>query len=79
MTLQAMESEGLVERRTDSTDQRAFRLYMTDAGRQRLAKTKPAREALMARTLGVLSAEEHRTLRKLLGRIDQAFDDVPDG
>jgi hypothetical protein len=33
----------------------------------------------MARTLGVLSAEEHRTLRKLLGRIDQAFDDVPDG
>jgi MarR family transcriptional regulator, organic hydroperoxide resistance regulator len=79
MTLQAMESEGLVERCTDSTDQRAFRLYMTDAGRQRLAKTKPAREALMARTLGILSPDEHRMLRKLLGRIDQAFDDVPDG
>jgi DNA-binding MarR family transcriptional regulator len=75
MTLQAMEAEGLVERRTDAADQRAHRLYMTNAGRQRLAKTKPAREALMARTLGVLSSDEYRTLRKLLGRIDQTFDE----
>jgi DNA-binding MarR family transcriptional regulator len=79
VTLQAMESEGLVERRTDSTDQRAHRLYMTNAGRQRLGKTKPAREALMARTLGVLSPDEHRILRKLLGRIEQTFDEIPDG
>jgi DNA-binding MarR family transcriptional regulator len=79
MTLQAMESEGLVERRTDSTDQRAHRLYMTNAGRQRLAKTKPGREALMANTLGVLSQDEGRTLRKLLGRVEQTFDDIPDG
>ena len=79
VTLQAMESEGLVERRTDSMDQRAHRLYMTNAGRERLAKTKPARDALMASTLGVLSQDEHRTMRKLLGRIEQAFDDIPDG
>jgi DNA-binding MarR family transcriptional regulator len=78
MTLQAMEAEGLVERRTDEADQRAHRLYMTNAGRQRLAKTKPAREALMARTLGGLSPDEYRTLRKLLGRIEQTFDDVSD-
>jgi DNA-binding MarR family transcriptional regulator len=76
MTLQAMEAEGLVERRTDAADQRAHRLYLTNAGRQRLAKTKPARDALMARTLGFLSAEEVRTLRKLLGRIEQSFDDM---
>jgi DNA-binding MarR family transcriptional regulator len=79
MTLQAMESDGLVERRPDSTDQRAFRLYMTHAGRLRLGKTKPGREALMARTLGVLSPDDRRTLRKFLGRIEQTFDDVPDG
>jgi DNA-binding MarR family transcriptional regulator len=78
MTLQAMEADGLVERRTDPADQRAHRLYLTPAGRQRLAKTKPARDALMARTLGVLSPDEHRTLRKLLGRIEQTFDDDPD-
>jgi DNA-binding MarR family transcriptional regulator len=78
MTLQAMEADGLVERRTDPADQRAHRLYLTHAGRQRLAKTKPARDALMARTLGVLSPDEHRTLRKLLGRIEQTFDDDPD-
>jgi DNA-binding MarR family transcriptional regulator len=79
VTLQAMESDGLVERRTDSTDQRAHRLYMTNAGRRRLAKTKPARDALMAGILGALSPEERRTLRKLLGRIEQTFDDIPDG
>ena len=78
MTLQAMEAERLVERRTDSADQRAHRLYLTDAGRQRLAETKPALEALMARMLGVLSSDEHRTLRRLLGRIEQTFDDISD-
>jgi DNA-binding MarR family transcriptional regulator len=78
MTLQAMEAEGLVERRTDAADQRAHRLYLTNAGRQRLAKTKPALEALMARMLGFLSSDEQRTLRKLLGRIEQTFDDISD-
>ena len=76
MTLQAMEAEGLIERRTDAADQRAHRLYLTNAGRQRLAKTKPALEALMARMLGLLSSDEQRTLRKLLGRIEQSFDDM---
>jgi DNA-binding MarR family transcriptional regulator len=79
MTLQAMEAEGLVQRRPDPTDQRAHRLYLTNAGRQRLAKTKPARALLMARTLGSFSPDELRTLRKLLGRIEQTFDDNPDG
>jgi DNA-binding MarR family transcriptional regulator len=77
-TLQAMESEGLVERRTDETDQRAHRLYMTTAGRQRLAKTRSARQALMTRTLGGFSPDENRTLRRLLGRIEQTFDDALD-
>ena len=78
MTLQAMEADGLIERRPDPTDQRAHRLYLTNAGRQRLAKTKPWCNALMARTLGVLSPDEHRTLRKLLGRIEQTFEDSPE-
>ena len=78
MTLQAMEAEGLVKRRMDAADQRAHRLYLTNAGRQRLAKIKPALEALMARLLGVLSSDEHRTLRRLLGRIEQTFIDVSD-
>jgi DNA-binding MarR family transcriptional regulator len=78
MTLQAMEAEGLIERRSDPTDQRAHRLYLSNAGRQRLARTRPALEALMARMLGLLSPDEQRTLRKLLGRIEQTFDDVSD-
>jgi DNA-binding MarR family transcriptional regulator len=62
----------------DAADQPAHRHYVTNAGRQRLSKTKPARESLMARTLGVLSSDEYRTLHKLLGRIEQTFDDTPD-
>jgi DNA-binding MarR family transcriptional regulator len=76
MTLQAMENEGLVERRMDAADQRTHRLYLTNAGRQRLARIKPALEALMARMLGVLSSDEQRTLRRLLGRIEQTFVDI---
>jgi DNA-binding MarR family transcriptional regulator len=78
MTLKAMESEGLIERRVDEGDQRAHRLYLTNAGRQRLAKTMPALEGLMAGMLGELSADEQRTLRRLIGRIEQAFEDVAD-
>ena len=78
MTLKAMEAEGLVERRMDVVDQRAHRLYLTNAGRQRLAKTMPALEALMAGMLGELSSDEQRTLRRLIGRIEQALDDVAD-
>jgi DNA-binding MarR family transcriptional regulator len=78
MTLQTMESDGLVERRPDPADQRAHRLYLTAAGRQRLARTRPAGAALMARTLRVLSPDERRTLNKLLGRVEQTFDDEVD-
>ena len=74
-TLQGMEADGLVERRADPADQRAHRIYLTETGRQRLAKTKSGRMALMTRTVGVLSAEEHRMLRKLLGRIEETFDE----
>ena len=78
MTLQAMENEGLVERRMDAADQRAHCLYLTNAGRQRLARMMPALEALMGRVLEVLSQEERRTLRRLLGRIEETFDEMSD-
>jgi DNA-binding MarR family transcriptional regulator len=78
MTLQAMEAEGLIERRMDAADQRANCLYLTGAGRQRLAKIKPSLEALMARMLGGLSLDERRVLRRLLGRIEESFDDLSD-
>ena len=78
MTLQAMEGEDLVERRADAEDQRAHRLYLTNAGRQRLARIRPALQALTARMLGFLSSDEQRTLRRLLGRIEQSFDDISD-
>jgi DNA-binding MarR family transcriptional regulator len=78
MTLQAMEGEGLIERRMDVQDQRAHRLYLTNAGRQRLAAIMPALQALIARMLGVFSTEERRTLRRLLGRIEETFDDESD-
>jgi DNA-binding MarR family transcriptional regulator len=79
VTLRALETEGLIERRTDASDQRVHRLYLTAAGHNCVTTTRPARSAMMAATLGVLTADEYRTLRKQLDRIKQSFDDSAGG
>ena len=76
ITLQKMESAGLIERRTDPADQRFHRLYLTDAGRCLIAKAIPQHVALAGRVLGGMSAAEQKTLYDLLCRLDQAFDDL---
>ena len=74
--LQKMESSGLIDRRTDPTDQRFHRLYLTDAGRILLAKTMPEHRALRGKILSALSLSEQKTLHQLLLRLDQTFDDL---
>ncbi|XAY03825.1 hypothetical protein DSM112329_00648 [Paraconexibacter sp. AEG42_29] len=43
--------EGLVERRSCTSDRRGIFAVITDAGRQRLAEAKPTHEAVLERTL----------------------------
>jgi MarR family transcriptional regulator for hemolysin len=49
---------GLIERRSDSTDRRINRLYLTDASRPLLAKLAVLRADLIQQALGDLSAGE---------------------
>lgn len=73
---QKLEMEGLIERRSDPTDQRFHRLYLTEAGRKMLARIYPEHVALNARVMGGLSVAEQRTLHDLLARVDEALDDI---
>jgi DNA-binding MarR family transcriptional regulator len=73
---QKLEIEGLIERRSDPTDQRFHRLYLTEAGRKMLVKVYPEHRALNARVMEGLSVAEQRTLHDLLARVDQALDDI---
>jgi MarR family transcriptional regulator, organic hydroperoxide resistance regulator len=73
---QKLELAGLIERRSDPTDQRFHRLYLTDAGRRVLAKVFPEHKTFVARMLSTLSLAEQRTLHELLNRVDQTLDDL---
>jgi len=74
--MQKLEAAGLVERRSDPTDQRYHRLYLTDGGRRILAKVYPEHRALTAKIFSGLSQAEQKTLHELLTRVDQTFDDL---
>jgi MarR family transcriptional regulator, organic hydroperoxide resistance regulator len=65
-------SAGWVERRPDPEDRRANRLYLTEAGRQLLAKAWPSQIALSERVFGTLNENELATMHELLARIEDA-------
>ena len=68
--LERIERAGLIERRPEG---RANRVFLTPAGRQRLAEARPAQEALIGRALAPLSPNEQRTLLALLRKVDRAL------
>jgi DNA-binding MarR family transcriptional regulator len=74
--MQKLEAAGLIERRSDPTDQRFLRLYLTDAGRRVLAKVYPEHRALTTQIFSGLTQAEQKTLHELLNRVDQTFDDL---
>jgi DNA-binding MarR family transcriptional regulator len=76
VTVQKMESAGLIDRRPDPTDQRFHRLYMTDTARRLLAKVMPVHHAMMRQILEPITQAEQKMLHELLVRIDQSFDDM---
>lgn len=76
--VQKMEAAGLIERRSDPDDQRFHRLYLAEAGREKLRAIQPEREAETSRLLKGFSQADQTTLHELLCRLDEAFDEDDD-
>jgi DNA-binding MarR family transcriptional regulator len=68
--LDAMEKEGLLERRRDG---RTKRVFLTDLGRCRRAELVAIQEAAVANDLAALDEEEMNTLIRLLRNLDQSL------
>ena len=65
-TVQAMERDGMILRERDPEDNRVVRLYLTDEGRELLAKSPQVNEELHRRIREVMSEEEFEELRRML-------------
>jgi DNA-binding MarR family transcriptional regulator len=70
-----LESEGLIERRLDAEDRRAFRLRLTAKGAREFARQSRAHEGWIAELLGTLSEAERTQLHRLLGRTKSSIRD----
>ncbi len=67
----ALEADGLLERRRHN---RTKRIYLTDKGRQLRTELVRAQEAAIVTDLSALSADETRTLLRLLRKLDHSLD-----
>ncbi|MGH9095681.1 MAG: MarR family winged helix-turn-helix transcriptional regulator, partial [Acidimicrobiales bacterium] len=69
-----LEDQGLVARRSDTTDRRVARLVVTEAGAELLAVTRNRRDAFLAGRIAGFTDEERETLARavpLLERLSQ--------
>jgi DNA-binding MarR family transcriptional regulator len=64
-----LEREGILERRPDPADRRATRVLLTDAGRAQIAEWQEFQRQLAESAMAPLSAEERRSLMRLLDKI----------
>ena len=69
VAVDALEREGLVERRPDPNDRRARIVVPSEAGRELLARAEGVVLGVEAGALADLGAEERRTLRCLLSSL----------
>jgi DNA-binding MarR family transcriptional regulator len=69
LILNELEAAQFSVRRRDPNDRRRHMVEITAAGRRALERADRAREGLEAEVMGPLSAEERKTLRRLLERV----------
>jgi DNA-binding MarR family transcriptional regulator len=68
LVLNELEDSGYLVRRRDSEDRRRHRVFISEAGREALARATRAQEAIEHEVLQALDAEERATLWTLLTR-----------
>ncbi len=70
-----LEGEGLIERTRDPEDNRVVRMSLTSEGRQAYEIATERSEAFRSRVRRALNEEEHKELRRLLGKLTEAMED----
>ena len=64
-----LEQQGLVERRAEPADRRAYRVRLTRAGRKAFAEMARAHEEWVVEMLAGMSRKEHAEIYRLLGKM----------
>ncbi|MFC4294175.1 MarR family winged helix-turn-helix transcriptional regulator [Novosphingobium tardum] len=64
-----LEKAGLVERRPDPGDRRAWCLHLTEAAQPQIAEARALAEKVIARSLAGIDENDQALLRDLLGRM----------
>jgi DNA-binding MarR family transcriptional regulator len=77
LLLNEAETAGFSVRRRDPADRRRHMVELTEAGKQAVERAEKAREGIEDEVLSDLSAEERKTLRKLLRRVLDGLLRVP--
>jgi DNA-binding MarR family transcriptional regulator len=71
--LRGLEEQGLIRRNLDSEDLRAFRIQLTDAGRELILKTAPRRIAGLSKILATMEPDEREQLQLLLEKLQSSL------
>ena len=70
-----LEEEGLIERTRDPQDNRVVRMSLTSEGRRAFEMATERSDAFRSRVRRALNEEEHKELRRLLGKLTEAMED----
>jgi DNA-binding MarR family transcriptional regulator len=68
-----MVEQGLVERRADPEDRRAYMLYLTPKGKQLIESLLPAHREVIAEQIGRLAPNKQKQLLDLVSELDRAI------
>lgn len=72
--MERMLEQGLVERRPDPNDRRAYMLYLTARGRQLIETVLPTLGEVVTARLGGLDSAKQKQLLELLSQLDHSLD-----
>jgi len=72
--LDALEREGLIERKPDPVDRRAKQIMITAAGEAALHASQPLRDRLRDEIFGVLSEEERAAMATALAKMNRQLE-----
>lgn len=73
--MERMLEQGLVERRQDPHDGRAYMLHLTPKGKQLIETVMPAHTQLIASQMNALDSEKQKQLLDLLSELDRALEE----